>query len=229
MPGLSVRILQGIKYIATGAPLEDLRGDRTGALVTTDGHARFMEAAVNGTLFSGGMTLTAITNATFTTATLGATATPIIGLWNPLTSGKNAIIIYAKLQAILTALQETGAGAYMWCTSTGNGGISTGNTPFNTSTFLAAGSIMKDMSGVALTGLTNNLVVRTASGLQGGANSNLSTLQTASGLAAPAYAAVDLINGTFVVPPGGVLALLCTTTPVAISAASSILWEEVPV
>ena len=42
-------------------------------------------------------------------------------------------------------------------------------------------------------------------------------------------AEIDLIDGAFVVPPGGVLALLATGTPVAISAASSLLWEEIPV
>jgi hypothetical protein len=188
-----------------------------------------MEAAIAGNLYSGGMTITSIANATFSTGTLGATATPIIGLWNPLTSGKLAVVLQAKLQAILTALQETGAGAYMWCTSTGNGAISTGNTPFNLSSFVASGSVMKDMTGVALTGLTNNLVVRIAAGLQGGANSNLSTLQTAAGLAPAPTAYVDNIDGSFIVPQGGVLALLCTTNPpVAVSAASAIIWEEVP-
>lgn len=67
-----------------------------------------------------------------------------------------------------------------------------------------------------------------AAGLQGGANSNLSTLQTAAGLAMPAIASVDNIDGSIIVPQGGVLALLCTTTPVAVSAAVSLIWEEIP-
>lgn len=227
MPGIDINIYQGIKKLANGV-MGVLRGDKTAALVTTDAHGRFMEAAVQQTLFSVGMTLTSISNVTFTTATLGATATPIVGLWNPATNTKNAIVLQAQLQAIITALQVTGAGAYMWCTSTGNGAISTGNTPFNQSTFLAAGSTMKDMSGVALTGLTNNLVVRRAAALQGGASSNLSTLQTAAGLMpAPSGAVIENIDGSFIVPPGGVLALLCTSTPVAISAASGLVYEEV--
>jgi hypothetical protein len=42
-------------------------------------------------------------------------------------------------------------------------------------------------------------------------------------------AQIDNIDGAIVVPPGGVLALLATGTPVAVSAASSLLWEELPV
>lgn len=228
--GLGIRLIQGLKSLALGGVSDDLRSDKTGALIVSDAHGRFQEAAIQGLLYSGGMTLTSISNATFSTGTLGATATPIIGLWNPLTSGKNAVILQAKLQAIITALQVTGAGAYMWCTSVGNGALTLGSTPFNKSNFLAAGSVMKDMSGIALTGLTNNLVVRGAAGLQGGPISNLSTLQTATGLMPSAFASIDNIDGSIIVPPGGALALLCTTNPpVAISAASELLWEEIPV
>ena len=205
------------------------RGSRDGSTVVQDSHGRFQEAALRGNLFSGGMTTTAITNATFTTGTLGATATPILGVYNPLGSGKNLVILQAKVSPVNTALQTTGAGALMWATSTNNVAISTGNAPLNRGTLQTTGSVAKDMSGVALTGLTNNLVVRDASALGSGAMSNLSTLQTAAGLMPSQVVSVDNIDGSIVVPPGGVLALLSTTTAVAISAASSIMWEEVPV
>lgn len=230
MAGLSVRIKQGLALIGIGGTNDDLRGDRSGALVTTDAHGRFQESALSGNLYGGGMTLTSISNATFTTATLGATATPIVGLYNPSTSGKNAVILQAKLQAVITALQVTGQGAFMWCVSAGNSAISTGNAPYSKLTLLASGSAMKDMSGVALTGLTNNLRVVEASAIQCGPGSNVSTLQTATGLMPTACTQTDNIDGSIIVPPGGVLALLCTTNaPVAISAASGLLWEEVSV
>lgn len=206
------------------------RSDQTGALVATDAHGRFQEAAIQGNLYSGGMTLTSISSATFSTGTLGATATPILGVYNPTNSGKNLVILQAKVSPVNTALQTTGAGALMWATSFANGAITTGNAPFNRSTLQPAGSVAKDMSGIALTGLTNNLVVRDASALGSGVISNLSTLQTAAGLFPPQQVSVDNIDGSIIVPPGGVLALLCTTNPpVAISAASSIMWEEVAI
>jgi hypothetical protein len=206
------------------------RSTKSGALVVADAHGRFQEAAIRGNLYSGGMTLASISNATFSTGTLGATATPIVGIWNPLSNTKYAVVLQANLQVIITALQVTGPGAFMWCTSTGNSGISTGNNPLNRLTLAATGSAVKDMSGVALTGLTNNLVVRDAASIMGGPATNLSTLQTAAGLMPVAVAGIAHIDGAFIVPPGGVLALLCTTNPpVAISAASSLLWEEVTI
>src|SRR5437016_3350716 len=84
------------------------RSDRTGALIVGDDHGRFTEAALRNLLFSDGMTTTSISNATFTTGTLGATGTPIIGIWNPMNSGKNCLILQARLQIVVTALVRVG-------------------------------------------------------------------------------------------------------------------------
>jgi len=226
MPYLEGQV--GPRTLGDGAPAP-ARLTKTGAVVTADGHARFQEAALRSKLFSDGMTLTSINNATYTTGTLTASATPIAGVWNPLNSGFNVVISQLRLQVINTALQVTGPGAFVWATSFGNGAISTGNLPLNRFTLQPTGSVAKGLSNVALTGLTNNLVVREAAGASGGPISNLSTLQTAAGLMPFNTAEVDNIDGAFVVTPGGVLALLATGTPVAISAASSLLWEEIPV
>ncbi len=213
--------------IAADGAVNPARGDKTGALLTSDAHARFQEAALRGGLFSAGMTLTSIANATFSTGTLGATATPIIGVWNPLNSGKNLVILQARVQIVNTALQVTGAGALMWCTAVNQGAISTGITPLNRLSLAASGAVGKGYAGTALTGLSGNLTVQEAAGL-GGLLSNLSTLQTAAGLMPQGPTYIDQIDGAIIVPPGGVLALLCTTNPpVAVSAASSMLWEEV--
>jgi hypothetical protein len=206
---------------------QPLRQGRYASLVTSDGHSRFYETATRGYMFSGGMTLTSISNATFSTGTLGATATPIAGVWNPLGSGRNLVIVQVKISPVNTALQTTGAGALMWATATNQSAITTGNVPFNRSTLTQSGSVAKDMSGIALTGLSGSLVVRDCLGIGSGVISNLSTLQTAAGLFPPMQAGVENVDGSIIVPPGGVLAVLCTTNPpVAISAASSILWEE---
>jgi hypothetical protein len=44
-----------------------------------------------------------------------------------------------------------------------------------------------------------------------------------------ALGAQELFDGSVIVPPGGVIALLATTTPAAHSAVSALVWEEVPV
>lgn len=210
---------------ADGAILQ-LRLGRTGEAVVTESHGRFFVPCNQNLLYAGGMTVVSINNVTFTTATLGATCTPIIGVWNPLNNPAWLEVMQASLQIAITALQNTGGGPFMWCTSVGNGAISTGNAPFNRKTFLAAGSLAKDMSGVALTGLTNNLVVRFAAGLAGGNVFNIASLDTAAGFSTTMQPSVENFDGSILVPPGGVLALLATTTPVAQSAASGLLWSE---
>lgn len=206
-----------------------LRQGKMGELIAQLLHGRFYEQNYRGALFSGGMGLTDISNATFTTGTLGATCTPIIGVYNPASSPVNLVILEAYLGVTLTALQATGGGPYVWATSVGNAAITTGNAPLNRKTLVASGSPAKDMSGLALTGLSINLVVRGGSPLGGGSGSNAAFLATAVAMQTPLVGSVQHIDGSIIVPPGGVLALLATTTPVAHSAASGLIWEEVPV
>lgn len=206
-----------------------LRQTKTAALVVAQLHGKFAEQALRGNLFSGGMTLTSVSNVTFTSGTLGATCTPIAGVWNPITSTVNLVVLQAALGITVTNATNTGTGPFVWAVSTGNGAISTGNAPLNRRTMVNGGSQAKDMTGVALTGLTNNLVVKYGSSLNGGSAANFSFVGTAAGQVTTAGGTnIEDIGGAFIVPPGGVLALLGTTTGVAHSAAAGLLWEEVP-
>jgi hypothetical protein len=206
-----------------------MRQGRTAEQIVQELHGRFYETNYRSALFSGGMGLTSISNVTYTTATLGATATPVAGVWNPAASGVNLVILQALLGVGITALQATGAAPFAWAMSTGNGAISTGAQPLNRKTLALAGSQARDMTNVALTGLTNNLVVRFASALGGGSNVQAAFLQTAAGALPAQLASVEYLEGSIIVPPGGVLALLATATGVAHSATSGLLWEEVNV
>lgn len=200
-----------------------------GAQRVNDAHGRFFQAAFEERLFSGGLAAVTIANATFTISTLTASCTPILGVWNPLSNTKYLAILQAQLQVVIAALQNTGGGPYMWATSYGNNAISTGVAPLNRKTLIKSGSAAKDVSGVALTGLTNSLVVASAAAIGGGNAFNLATLDTAAGFSTLLAPSVENFDGSLLIPPGGVLALLASTTPVAQTAASGILWEEVPI
>lgn len=205
------------------------RSDKTGSIVIQDAHGRFAEAALRGRLFSGGMTLTSISNATFTTGTLTATCTPIIGVWNPMGSGKNSLILQARLQLITTALATpTGPGGLVWATSTNQSALTLGITPLNRFSLATGGSQTKVFANIALTGLSGSLVVQEGSGFST-YPTNVTAAETAAGFMPAAPGGIENIDGGFNVPPGGILVLLATTTPVAISAASSILWEDMDV
>ncbi|MDP9181516.1 MAG: hypothetical protein M3P04_01910 [Actinomycetota bacterium] len=204
------------------------RQGKTGEQAVTELHGRFFEQNYRGNLFSGGMGMTSISNATYTTATLTSSATPIVGVWNPATSLVNLVLLQAVLSVSQTALQATGFGGLVWAMSTGNTAISTGAAPLNRKTLALSGSSAKDLTNTTPTGLTNNPVVRFASALGGGSAIGAAFLATQAGAQTQQIAHnVEDIDGSIIVPPGGLLILMSTLTAVAHSAASSLLWEEV--
>lgn len=223
-------LIQGQVGVVTGQDGSQVtaRQGRTGELMFSELHGRFYEQAFRGALFSGGMTTTSINAATFTSATTGATATPIAGVYNPLSSSVNLVILQATLTVGITALQATGGGPFVWMASVGNNAITTGAAPYNRKTLTQFGSSARNMAGVALTGMTGTLGIIGGSALGGGSAHATAVLGTAAGLHTQMLGFVENLDGSIIVPPGGVLALMATTTPVAHSAASSILWEEVP-
>lgn len=203
--------------------------ERLGEAPVSEWLPRFGALAWSGFTFSYGLALTSINNATFTSGTLGATCTPILGIWNPTGSGVNGHVLQAILTATLTALTATGPGGFAWYGSTGNNAQpSTGGKGINRLT-LASGGAIQGVSGVALTGLTNNLALICGSALNVGQPYNVSEVATASGfMTQGGGGSIENLDGSIIVPPGGVLALLAQTTPVAHSAVSGIIWAQLP-
>ena len=218
----------GPQTVGDGAQIPFRQG-RAGDQIVSELHGRFYEQNYRAALFTGGMTLTSINAATFTSATTGVTATPVVGIYNPQTSKVNCVILQAVLGITVTALASTGGGPFVWMVSTQNNAVSTGAAPFSTLTLTQNGSQVKNVAGVALTGMTGTLAVVRASALFGGSFTNQSFTATAAGMQTTQFSSVENLDGSLIVPPGGVLALMATTTPVAHSATSGLLWEEVPV
>lgn len=195
----------------------DLRMGRTAEGIVQELHGRFFEQCFRGNVYRNGMTVTALSA---NTITLTATTTPILGVWNPSTSPVNIVILQAVLQIVYTAA-GTVDGVKVWATSLGNNAITTGSNPFNCKTLANSGSFAKGMAFQALTGLTNNLVIQFGAGLN-----NVAQTGTAQAIT---NAAVENFDGSLIIPPGGVLALLNTTSTTAVSASGYLLWEEVPI
>src|SRR5205807_2671172 len=101
----------------------------------------------------------------------------------------------------MTALQATGGAPFVWAASTGNTAISTGAQPLNRKTLAQAGSAARDMTNVALTGLTNNLVVRFGSILGGGSALSAAFLATAASMQTQQLSFLEQIDGAIIVPP----------------------------
>lgn len=198
------------------------RAGRTGEAMVSELQGRFYENCYRGNLYSNGVTETALSA---NTISLSATTTPILGVWNPPTSTVNLVILQASLAVTLQAASSTRAGALVWASSVGNTAISTGSAPFNRKTLSLSGSQAKGMSFVALTGLTNNLVIFEGSELVSGPAITTASVPATANV--PVISSVENFDGNLIVPPGGVLALLNTVSTANISVAGRLLWAEV--
>jgi len=200
-----------------------LRSGKLADGIVSELHGRFYEQNYNGNLFSWGKTATALSA---NSITLTATTTPIIGVWNPASSLVNLVILQATcVFSGFGANNANPGGNLVWAVSTGNGVISTGNAPWNRKTLSQNGSQAKGFDlATALTAITNNLVIASASAIAPPA-----AIQPAAFTVVGPAGGVENLDGSIIVPPCGVLALLNTTSTTTISAAASLLWEEVPV
>lgn len=204
-----------------------LRMGKAGEAIVQELHGRFYEAAYRNGLYSIGCQLTPLSAATIL---LTSSAQPIVGVWNPTTSPVNLAILQAMLIDEINNVTSVAPGAFVWAASNGNAALTAGLTPFNRKTLASAGSQAKAFAlstASLLAGLTNNLVVfepaefNTASGLL--------TTTVAAATPTPSVSGVQNFDGSLIVPPGGVLALLNTVSSVTHSVAARLLWEEVPV
>lgn len=180
-----------------------------------------------GTVYSIGCQLTALSAATIA---LTASGQPIVGVWNPTTSGVNLVILQAALISELNNVTSVALGAYVWASSVGNTALTAGLNPYNRKTMASTGSAAKAFAlstASLLTGITNNLVVFEAAEFN--TASSLLTTTVAAATPTPSSSGVQNFDGSLIVPPGGVLALLNTISVTTHSVAGRLLWEEVPV
>lgn len=221
---------------ATDAAPVNLRGGRLGDLIVSELQGRFYESAYRGQLFRTGTTgivaMTANHNTTNgLSATLGtaAVATPMLGLWNPVNSGKNLVLAQAMLQMQYnTVTTPVPPGALVWAVSQANGAISTGLIPWNSGTLTQAGSQAKGFAGAtALTGLSNVLTAMENADFYHAGNVTYGTIGNT--VVTPSVGGVQNFDGQLSVPPGAVLALYNTTSTTTFSYTGRLLWTENPV
>lgn len=215
----------GPQAVADGVTSQPFRQGKAGDIILSELHGRFYEQVYRGNVFGNGVT--ALTALTANTITLTAATTPILGVWNPPTSIVNLILLQATLASGINAAAATGPGAFVWAASNGNTGISTGSAPVNHKTLTAVGSQAKGMAFVALTGLTNNLVLLEAADFPN--PTIITTAAVPTSVQTPTVSYTQNLDGSFIVPPGGVFALLNTASTTTVSVTGRLLWDEVPI
>lgn len=199
------------------------RAGKTGEQIIGDGHARFQEPTYRGNVYTFGLSNTALVAANAIATGLTATAQPIIALYNPSTSTVNLAIWQAIINTTTIANTAVSPGGFMWVYSVGNNAVSTGSTPINCKTLLAAGSQARAFAvSTALTGLTTNLAVLRASAIN-----SINAAGPATAITQPVNGGVENVDGSIIVPPGGVVGIMGQVATTTVSVSVGILWEEI--
>jgi hypothetical protein len=224
MAGLVVAGQTGVQAFQDGVNAPP-RMMRSGELAVSEVHGRFYEQAYRGNLFSIGLNVTALSA---NTITLTSSTTPIYAVWNPPVSSINVVPLQAMLQCFPNSLTSgAGPGAFVWASSIGNSALSATVAPFNRKSLNNVGSQARALTAAnALTGLTNNLVVFDGADFSSPTGLTYTTLGSTQTLVT--YGGIQNFDGSLIVPPGGILALLNTTSSTVFSVAGRLMWEEVP-
>lgn len=215
----------GDQAFADGSsPAAGLRQGKSGDLIVSELHGRMYEANLRGRLFHlVGSSNVALTSLNAIATGLTATATPIVGLWNPPTSLVN--LVPYKAIATLTTVANTAVapGGLMWCASSGQGGITTGTLGINGKTLVSGGTGKGFSMTQAMTGLVGSLVANRASSI-----GVINAAGAATAVTLTVAPQEELLEGTFIIPPGGFLGLFNQVSTTTLSYSTGLIWEEVP-
>ena len=150
----------------------------------------------------------------------GAAGTPLLGLYNPASSGRDLVLLYAAL-----GVRTTGTAAatidFNWFGANQGGVAITGTqtAAANAYSQAATGSVAYGMVNVANTAALASTLRRPSL--------SLGNVTTTAGLNAGLF--VDDIKGALIVAPGCYLALGASAALTAASIDVSLFWAEVPV
>ena len=207
---------RGLQQVAKGAS-GTLRGDYSGALCTTDAHARFQEAVLNGRCFY------AMTAAAGVAPGTAASTTSAFTLYNPIGS---AVMLAVWALSIGRVSGTIGAGYIAWMFDPKQPGAApptgTAIIPRNA---LLSGAQAQTGQGQPLTTAT---LANAPTQIRVAANTSQEVVGTTA--ADPFGNLLDPVEGQLIVPPGHALSLqgvaAAGTTPLVVF---SVLYEEIDI
>jgi len=194
-----------------------LRQDKSKALVVSQAHGRFTEAARKGHVFHLPKSAYTIVS---TNASAGAMGTILLinGFWNPVNSGVAAAILWVDVDST----SGTPGGPLIWnyycglnVTSAATGTIYSGVLNNN-----AGASAMVPQAAVALVTTPASTGAMLSNGPAGG--------PSAGGALSSGIPNRKFIEGGLIVPPGCVAGLASTATGTTHIVSTDIGWEEIP-
>ena len=210
-------IIQGQVGVTTSADgvQAPARQGKLGDVIVSELHARYYET----TYRSNSFLLSVSTAAAVTAFSGGAAGTPMLALYNPVGSGKNAVLTKASVGNVVAASAAGTVTFGLYFGTTAAITQATTVTPWNMVTQAQSGSVMTGFRNVALTsGSAANNVVPIGSYYWA----------TAAGASQLNGGPVDL-EGSIIIPPGSYAALGGSAALTSATWIGSLQWEEVPV
>lgn len=191
------------------------RSGQLGDLIVSELHGRYYET----TYRSNSFLLSVSTAAAVTAYTGGAAGTPMICLFNPSGSGRNAVLNKVSIGNVVAASAAGTVHFGLYFGTTAAITQATTTTPWNMLTQLQSGSVVTGFRNVALTsGSAANNIIPVATYYWA----------TAAGAALVTGGPVDL-EGSIIIPPGSYAALGGSAALTSATWVGSMQWEEVPV
>lgn len=193
-----------------------MRLGQQGDVIVTELHGRYYEQAYRGNMF----TTSVPTAAAVTAYSGGAGGTPMIALYNPAGSNKNAVILQSSIANVVaaSAAGTVTFGLYYGQTAAITAALTAAQQPYSMLTQRQSGSAMYTFVNSAITSSTAATAVLP-----------LSTYYwaTAAGAFMVPPAIVDH-NGSIIIPPGAYVALGGSAALTSATWIGSLTWEEVP-
>ena len=189
---------------------------------TSQSFAQYYDANVRGNVYTFGISNTPLVAANAVATGVTATSKPVIGLWNDTGTGKNLVVLNATVVATVVDDTAVAPGGFTWYKDTSESSISTGSTPVNCSTLTSSGSVAKAFAmSTALTGLGGSLGILRPSPI-----TILNAAGPGTAITQPQGVSEDRIDGSIIVPPGGVLSLMNMLSTTTVDLSVSITWAE---
>jgi hypothetical protein len=192
------------------------RAGKQGDAIVSELHGRYFEQNYRGNVY--GISVAAA--AAITAYTGGAAGTPMIAVYNPVTSGKNLSLISANYANVVAASAAGTATFGLYYGKTAVVTATANATPYNQASLLQAGSVMSGFTNTALTA--------------GSAATSVMPLgsyywATAAGATLVTQVSPAELAGQIVIPPGGFVALGGSAALTSATWIGALIWEEVPV
>lgn len=195
---------------------QPLRLSRDASLVNTEAHGRYQEAVQRGNVFTGTSIQTTVAT-THNSPLPAGTGTPLVGIFNPLNSGKNLVVLHTVVCHVSGTVAAQSL--FVWNVIAAPAGITAAGTNGLNNLNFTANSTARVFANTATTGSLVGVAFRPIGGPASG--SVVATQQMNS-------CTVEETAGAIIVPPGAFAGIAVGNgagTTWIVSA--SMTWEEV--